>query len=147
MNERLDAGDVVLQKPVALPDGITGPEADILLAQGGGGLMVEALGLLERDALVPRKQNESEGSYYAWPTEQDFQISTEWSARRAFNFIRGTREWGCVYEITIAQERFAIQSALSYSAQHELDKPYSLIGRELWLQFSPGVLRAVLAHA
>jgi methionyl-tRNA formyltransferase len=147
MNERTDTGDILLQEPIALPDGITGPEADALLAQGGGRLMVDALGLLEQDALAPRVQNESEGSYYPWPTEGDFQISAEWSARRAFNFIRGTEEWGCAYEITIEQKRFAIQSALSYSAQHELDKPYTLIGPELWVQFSPGVLRAVVAHA
>jgi methionyl-tRNA formyltransferase len=147
MNERLDTGDILLQEPVALPDGITGPEADAILAQGGGRLMVDALGLLEQDALAPRMQNESEGSYYPWPTEGDFQISTEWSARRAFNFIRGTEEWDCAYEITIEQERFLIQSALSYSAEHKLDKPYTLIGRELWVQFSPGVLRAVVAHA
>jgi methionyl-tRNA formyltransferase len=146
MNERLDAGDILLQQPLSLPDGITGPEADALLAQGGGQLMAEALGLLEQDGLAPRVQNESEGSYYPWPAEQDFQISTDWSARRAFNFIRGTEEWGCAHEIIIKQERFAIQTALSYSAQHELGKPYTLIGRELWVQFSPGVLRTVVAH-
>jgi methionyl-tRNA formyltransferase len=144
MNERLDAGDILLQKPVTLPDGITGPEADTLLAQEGGGLLVEALRLLEQDTLAPRVQNEGESSYYAWPTEQDFQISTGWSARRAFNFIRGTEEWGCAFEIMIEQERFAIQSALSYSAQHVLGKPYTLLGRELWVQFAPGVLRAMV---
>jgi len=147
MNERLDAGDIGLQKPLSLPDGITGPEAEILLAEQGGQLMAEALGLLELDALAPRKQKEGDSSYFPWPTEQDFQVSREWSARRAFNFIRGTDEWECAYEIIIEQERFAIQSALSYSAQHELGKPYTLIGRELWVQFSPGVLRTIVAHA
>jgi methionyl-tRNA formyltransferase len=145
MNERPDAGDILLQKRVALPDGVTGPEADALLARAGGGLMVEALGLIERDALATREQDEGQASYHPRPTQDDFQISTQWTARRAFNFIRGTEEWGCAYPVTIEGQRFAIGSALSYSAEHELDKPYTLIGRELWAQFSPGVLRAVVA--
>jgi methionyl-tRNA formyltransferase len=145
MNERPDAGDILLQEPVSLPDGVTGPEADTLLARAGGGLMVEALDLIEREALAPRAQDEAGASYHPWPTDQDFQISTGWSARRAFNFIRGTQEWGCAYPVAIEGRRFAIRSAVSYSAQHELDKPYTLIGRELWAQFSPGVLRAVVA--
>lgn len=146
MDERLDAGDILLQASVPVHDGLTGPEAEALLAEQGGQLMREALDLLARDALTPRKQDESAGSYFPWPAEPDFQISRHWPAQRAFNFIRGTQEWGCAYEIVIGHERFPVQRAVSYSAHHELDKPYVLIGRELWVQFVPGVLRAVVAH-
>jgi methionyl-tRNA formyltransferase len=146
MDERLDAGDILLQAALPLHDGLTGPEAEALLAEQGGQLMLEALDLLARDALTPRKQDESAGSYFPWPAEPDFQISRHWPAQRAFNFIRGTQEWGCVYEIVIGHERFPVQRAVSYSAQHELDKPYVLIGRELWVQFVPGVLRALVAR-
>jgi methionyl-tRNA formyltransferase len=146
MDERLDAGDILLQAPLPLRDGLTGLEAEALLAEQGGQLMLEALDLLGRDALTPRKQDESAGSYFPWPAEPDFQISTQWPAQRAFNFIRGTQEWGCAYEIGIEHERFPVQRAVSYSAHHELGEPYVLIGRELWVQFVPGVLRAVIAH-
>jgi methionyl-tRNA formyltransferase len=145
MDDRLDAGDILLQASLPLRDGLTGPEAEALLARQGGQLMREALDLLGRDALMPRKQDESASSYFPWPAEADFQISRHWPAQRAFNFIRGTQEWGCVYEIVIEHERFPVQRALSYSAHHELDKPYVLIGHELWVQFVPGVLRAVVA--
>jgi methionyl-tRNA formyltransferase len=146
MDERLDAGDVLLQAPLPLRDGLTGPEAEALLAGQGGQLMLEALDLLGRDALTPRKQDESAGSYFPWPAEPDFQLSRHWPAQRAFNFIRGTQEWGCTYEIVIERQRFPVQRAVSYSAHQELGKPYALIGRELWVQFVPGVLRALVAR-
>jgi methionyl-tRNA formyltransferase len=146
VDERLDAGDILLQASVPLRDGLTGPEAEALLAEQGGQLMLEALDLLGQDALTPRKQDESGSSYFPWPAEQDFQISTQWPAQRAFNFIRGTQEWGCAYEIVIERQRFPVHRAVSYSAHQELDNPYVLIGRELWVQFVPGVLRAVVAQ-
>ncbi|MEJ2560976.1 MAG: formyltransferase family protein [Anaerolineae bacterium] len=146
MDERLDAGDILLQASLPLRDGLTGPKAEALLAKQGGQLMLEAIDLLGRDALTPRKQDESASSYFPWPAEPDFQLSRHWPAQRAFNFIRSTQEWGCAYEVVIEHERFSVQRAVSYSAQQELGKLYVLIGRELWVQFVPGVLRAVVAR-
>lgn len=145
MTEQVDAGDIVAQAAVALPNGLTGPEADALLAGRGARLVLETLPRLAEGALRPRPQREDDSSYFPWPAAGDFQVSTGWPARRAFNFIRGTAEWGRPHSITIGREQFFIERALSYSTGHELGEPYVLLGRELWLRFSPGVLHARLA--
>lgn len=142
MNERPDAGHILLQRAIPLDDGASGPATEALLAEQGGQLMLEALRLMGQNRLTPQPQDEAAGSYHPWPAAQDFQIPTRWSAQRAFNFIRGTQDWGHVYEIIVNQARFAIQSARSYSKDHSLDRPYVSLGPELWVQFSPGVLRA-----
>ncbi len=143
MDEHFDTGDIAAQAEVDLPDGVSGEEADVLLSQYGGECLVEVLAALANGTLERHPQPEG-GSYFPTPQDRDFVIETTWSARQAFNFIRGTNEWGQLYPIELAGQRFRLKQALFYAAHEVLDQPYQLFGDQIDIQFSPGVLRALL---
>jgi methionyl-tRNA formyltransferase len=146
MDQQLDAGDIAAQAPLVLPDGISGVEADRSCAALGGRLLVETLQGLQRGTLARRKQPEG-GAYYGWPSPDDWTISTAWSARRAFNFMRGTDDWGQRYLVEAGGARLALTAALSYAAEETLGRSFVRAGGEVAIQFTPGVLRAVSAGA
>lgn len=141
MDECFDSGDIVAQAPIDLPDGVSGEEADRLCATLGGQLLVEVIESLGRGTLMRRKQPDG-GSYYPAPTNDDFEIDRSWPARRAFNFMRGTSEWGRAYPIEIDAERWALRRAVAYTVDERLNRAYVLSGDEIAIQFNPGVLRA-----
>jgi len=143
MDEGLDTGDIVAQEPIELPDGISGVEADRMCSQLGGRLLVDVVQALGGEASKRRPQPDG-GSYYPSPSPADFAISATWSARRAFNFMRGTAEWGRAYPVEVDGDRIALTSAISYSAGQTLEQPCILLEHEAWIQFDPGVLRARL---
>jgi hypothetical protein len=84
---------IAAQAEVELPDGVSGEEADTLLSEYGGECLVEVLTALEKGTLTRRPQPQG-GSYFPAPQDRDFVIDPAWSARHAFNFMRGTNEWG-----------------------------------------------------
>ena len=139
MDEGLDTGDIVLQARVAFADGLSGAEADRLCAERGGELLVEAMGLLAAGKL-PRVPQSSDFTYYPSPTADDFYIPTSWTARRAFNFMRGVADWGRPFTIEVGTEKVVAGTAVAYDAQQQLD---ALVVREdgiTAVQFNPGVL-------
>jgi methionyl-tRNA formyltransferase len=145
MDEALDTGDIVLQTPLELPDGIAGPEASRICAVLGGQLLVEALKGLKNGKLSRRRQPEG-GSHFPAPAAEDFTLSVEWPARRAFNFMRGTAAWGQKYRIDLGDGRTAwLQSASSYAERAVLEHRYVVSSMdEIAIQFNPGVLQASL---
>jgi methionyl-tRNA formyltransferase len=145
MDQEFDTGDIAMQAPLVLPDGIGGAQVDRMCAALGGRLLVEALSRLRQGSLEPRPQP-ADGSYDSWPAPQDWTISTSWPARRAFNFIRGTDDWGQRYEVLAGGERLILAAALSYDAAEILAAPMVRSGREIAIQCTPGVLRAIEAH-
>jgi methionyl-tRNA formyltransferase len=144
MNERWDSGDIAAQAAVDLPDGISGEEADSTLSGYGAELLLEVLRQVEYKRLTRQPQPPG-GSYFSTPHAADFEIEGTWSAQRAFNFMRGTGEWQHVYPITIAGQRFNLRQALFYANHEILDQPYRLFRDQIDIQFSPGVLRALIA--
>ena len=145
MNERLDTGDIAAQAKVDLPDGLSGEEIDRALSQYGAELLLDVLHQLENGHLLRHVQAPG-GSYYPAPQESDFTIDAAWSAQRAFNFMRGTNEWLQSYSIEVTGQRFTLKQALFYASREVLDQPYRLLGeQQIDIQFSPGVLRALIA--
>jgi methionyl-tRNA formyltransferase len=144
MDEQLDTGDIAAQAEVDLPDGVSGEEADSNLSQYSAELLLDVLRQLETGRLVRRAQPAG-GTYFPAPHESDFGIDTAWPAQRAFNFMRGTDEWQRPYSIEAAGQRLMLKRALFYSSHEILDQPYRLLGEQIDIQFSPGVLRALLA--
>jgi len=152
MDEGADTGDIVSQVEISFPDGITGLEADRLTAEAGTRLMVEVLasppGPLsrprspgrERGSFSRKPQPEAGASYQSRPSRSDLVIPILWTARRAFNFIRGAGEWG-PFEIVVAGEKLRVSEALTYSPDARLGQPYRREGGELWVEFEEGVVR------
>jgi methionyl-tRNA formyltransferase len=143
MNEQLDTGDIAAQAEADLPDGCSSEEADSTLSQYGAELLLDVLHHLEKGHLIRRAQPAG-GAYFHVPQESDFAVDTTWSAQRAFNFIRGTNDWQRTYPIDVTGQRFNLKQALFYSSHEILDQPYRLLGEQIDIQFSPGVLRALI---
>ncbi len=144
MDEEFDTGDIAAQAPLVLPEGSSGAQADRVCATLGGRLLVEALSRLRQGNLERRPQPPG-GSYEGWPAPEDWAISTSWPARRAFNFMRGTDDWGQRYEVVAGGERLFLAAAISYDAAETLDAPCMRSGPEVAIQYTPGVLRALAA--
>lgn len=143
LDEGTDSGDIVAQTTIPRPDGITATELEHHAAGAGAELLQNALRQLARGESLPRRsQIETEARYFPLPAGDDFVIPTAWPARRAFNFVRGAEGWPLV--IKADGQRFAVRGAKSYAVEQSLEEPFVLLGRELWVQFSPGVLRAVV---
>ncbi len=141
MDAGLDSGDIALQQPLSLPDGISGPQADSLLAAHGASLLLKACRQLG-DGRLPRIVQPDGGSRYARPIIEDFHIPTTWSARHAYNFICGTAEWRIPYHITGPGSDLTLRHAVSFDAFAEQQEAVLRDGRDQWIQFTPGVLHA-----
>jgi methionyl-tRNA formyltransferase len=141
MDQGLDTGDIVLQTPLALRDGISGAEAEQLLAQAGAELIIQAIQLMVGGDL-PRRPQVPSGSYYPAPGSADFELDRTWTARRAFNFMRGTAGWGRKYRLKIAGRRLALTHAASFDATAEQAAPLQMDPPYFRIQFNPGVLTA-----
>lgn len=107
----LDTGDIVSQTDVALPEGVGGLEADALLAEAGAGLLVRAL---DKDDFGAAPQTGA-GSYQSWPGAADWRVPPEWPVQRAFNFMRGTEEWGHAYTLPTRERLLQVTHASHYT--------------------------------
>jgi methionyl-tRNA formyltransferase len=146
MDAGLDTGDIVAQASFVLPDGIAGLVAERQCNTLGARLMLEALHGLRAGALARRPQPPG-GSYQPWPAPADWRIATSWTAQRAFNFMRGTAEWGRPYFVQVGEQQIALATALAYDPDELLHEPFVRVGDEVLIQFAAGVLRARVARA
>ena len=144
MTPAVDAGEIVAQVGVPLPDGSSAAEADALTAQAGAELMLHMLARLAQGPLPMQPQDEARSTTFPWPTAMDFKLNAAWAARRAFNFMRGTAEWGYPYRLVGHGAPLWLQTAVAFDPQQQLDQPVVRRGREALLQFSPGVLHATV---
>ena len=145
MDEGLDTGDIAAQAPLALPDGISGAAAERLCSALGGQLMAAALRDLPAGTLA-RQQQPPGGSREPAPAAEDFRIDAGWTARHAFNFMRGTAEWGQPYPLAAGGTELTLAAAISYDAGATLEQAYVPTGDEVWVRLAQGVLRARLAR-
>ncbi len=142
MDAGLDTGPIALQDSFAIRDGISGPELERQCAALGGQLLVATLARLARGDLAFESQPTG-GSYERWPREEDFTIAADWTARRAFNFIRGTRAWQMPYHVhTAAGEIILIRDAIGYDADRRLARPVERADGITRIQLRRGVLIA-----
>jgi methionyl-tRNA formyltransferase len=140
MDEGVDTGDIVAQTAFEWRDGISGMELEQCCAAEGGRLLVEAVQQLARSGQLRHwPQPQTCSSYFSWPTDKELVIPTNWSARRAFNFLRAATDWPLL--IAVGTERFPVAQALGYEANQTLAQPYWFESGELLIQFQPGVLR------
>ncbi len=113
MDAGLDTGEIAAQQTVALADGISGRAAEALCATVGGDLLVGVLAQLAAGR-AQRHPQAAGGSYQPSPTAEDFALDTDWDARRAFNFMRGTAERGVAYRVTVDGQTWLLSTALGW---------------------------------
>jgi len=140
MSAQLDAGDIIGQTAVAMPNGVTMQQASVLLAEAGSRLVVQALSRNGETGWSGLAQQEEGASYQGFPSGSDYTVSTGWPAKRLFNFICATREQGVVYPCTVDKRTFNLVEAISFQ---ESGKARLVVqGDELTLPCRPGFVRA-----
>jgi methionyl-tRNA formyltransferase len=142
MNDKLDAGDILRQTEIELPDGIEGRAVELQCAELGAQLMVAGATLI-RDGAPPRRpQLETDATYYPLPARSDLTLSTDQPARQAFNFIQGaaTLIGAACFEINAGDQIFQTRAALRFAPEEQLAQPYRRENGSVTIQFSPGTL-------
>lgn len=91
--EALDAGDVLLQYPVAIGDTDTAATLHDKLSQLGARVMVETLAGLESGKITPKKQDDSQSTYAEKLTKEHGQIKWALPADVIVRLIRGLQPW------------------------------------------------------
>lgn len=143
MDAAFDTGPIAAQAALPFPDGATSAELDRLLALAGAGLLLDVLRQLATSHR-PQQPQTADGSQQSWPTDADFRLDRQWSARHAYTFMRGTDEWRQPYPITIEGEELLLRRALTYRPDQALGQAMLRDGAEVAIQFAPGVLHALL---
>lgn len=142
MDRGLDTGDMAGQRQVTLADGVSGPEAEAQCAAAGGDLLVDVLGNLAAGRATHHPQPDG-GSYQPAPTAADFRLDPSWEARRAFNFMRGTAEWGMAYPLKVAETELVLTVALGW--EEAAQPSVSVANGIARIPFAQGLLIAELA--
>ena len=115
LEERMDAGDILAQKQIAVPDGITYDELDMLCAREGGVLLVQTAQALCENRAIRHPQDEAQSSYYSFPVEQDFVVKvSEWDARHVYNFVRGVNSWHIPVTLVGQDSSYVVYDAFDF---------------------------------
>ena len=141
MNACLDAGDLLAREAFDLPDGITGDEVEHRCARIGGCLLTDVVCGLVQGTATGRPQSESESSYFAMPKTEDLVITSDRSARWAFNFTRGVGGRYRPIEIHTEGKVFRVRKAIGYAEHEVLGHAYCLDDGTLRVRCTPGVLQ------
>ncbi len=139
MDMQLDTGDILLQATQTIADGISGNEAEVTLAELGATLLLKAV--TEYSSLLPYPQSGT-SSYFPYPTAADFALDLNWSAQRAFNFMRGTAEWQMPYLLHQGDNTVLLHTAVSLQYDAQQTTTIQREGDLLSIQFKDGLLLA-----
>jgi methionyl-tRNA formyltransferase len=134
-----DAGDIVAQQRVKLDDGASYFDISSQLAENGAQLMHKFLAELDSGKLTVVPQDEAGVSYYPYPSADDFEIDTNYSARQLFNFMRGTEAFTQPYRYRSGRQCFLLDKALDFDTDLALES--TQIERDrLYIPCNEGVL-------
>jgi methionyl-tRNA formyltransferase len=114
VSEEIDAGDIVAQSRVTMPDGVNGQQADGLFAEAGSQLIEATLRSIECGSLRRCAQSHSDATYQGLPVPGDYAVSTCWTARRMYNFICAMRLPGIVFPCEVGGRIYRLTAAKSY---------------------------------
>lgn len=142
MDEGLDTGPILLQERIAVPEGIRQTDFERELSARAGPLLVKALDGLIAGEIVPAPQDERLATAAPEPAPEDYVVPTDRPARWAYNFVRGVAPFldSLVLHVVSTGERIEVREALSYEPDGRQAKPVERRGREVSVQFTPGVV-------
>ncbi|GAC1435569.1 MAG: hypothetical protein NVSMB65_09570 [Chloroflexota bacterium] len=148
MTGQADAGPSLRQSSLPLPAGIASAEAERLLAREGGRWLGDAIGALHARMARPVEQQVVEAPRAPLPGAGDLVVTAGWSARRAFNFIRGLRDWERPVVVQVGTASFPVLDAESYEATATLPVPLRRLGgNRMLVRCTPGTVTvAVRPH-
>ena len=146
LSDELDAGDVILQAEVKLRPGMRGRAIDNYLGLYGAAIFTQAMRQYATQKVNTRAQDSNFVTRQGTPNESDFNIATDWSARHAFSFIRGTSEWGHSYNVAVDGKHITIKAAAAYSPSGQIECKFRLEDNYITLQCNPGLINAYISN-
>jgi methionyl-tRNA formyltransferase len=139
MGEGMDTGDIVVQKAIEIPDGISYAQLEARCATLGGGLLARSVWDLYKGLATPVKQDETKTVHHPFPSVDDFVVNTaEWDAQHVYNFICGIASWGEPITLQVSNTSIRVKEAISYS---HMSCAYSQLGEEFWIPCRVGSVR------
>ena len=110
ISEQMDAGDILLQKAIALKPSETGGSLHDSLATLGAQALVEAITLFKQGSLAATPQDENAVTYAPMLKKEDGQIDWTQDARSIEQRIRAFHPWPSAYTL-LGNKRLKILSA------------------------------------
>ncbi len=95
--DELDAGDIILQREVAIGAEEAAGELEGRLAEEGAMLLVEAIRLVARGQAPRRAQDPARATYAGKIAKADGELKWERPARELVNVVRAMNPWPCAY--------------------------------------------------
>lgn len=143
MTHDFDCGDIIKQAHVKFDDGIHHLQAKLQLAHSAADLILDTLNDFSNLIKHATPQPSHASSYYTYPTQSDYKISPQWSARRLFNFIRAYQDGRTLFPCEINGQTFNLLTAISYqlTSLHSVEIMDNIIN----LPCADGSLRAELS--
>ncbi len=93
MDEEMDHGPILLQRPVSISPEETAGELHDRLAALGADCLLEALEGLEAGSLTPRTQDHAEATYAPMLSKEDGRLDWSEPAETVVNRVRGVTPW------------------------------------------------------
>lgn len=97
MSEKLDAGDIILMKPVEISDKDNALTLNSKLSQVGADALIEALNMIENGTAQYLSQDEDEATYAPMLSKDVGHINWGKTKREIVNLVRGTWPWPGAY--------------------------------------------------
>jgi methionyl-tRNA formyltransferase len=129
MTSKYDAGNIISQRSMDMPDGVSKEDASKLLATLASKMLLTSLPLIEQGTVNDIPQNETISSYHSFPQNEDYRVSVSWTAKRLYNFIKANKREGVFFPCEIAGKDYELIEATSYQEEAYLE----LIDREFFI--------------
>lgn len=97
LSDELDAGDIILQRPVAIGPEETAGELEAVLAEEGAALLLEAVGQIARGEARRRAQDHARATYAGKLSKADGAIQWARPAQTLVNLVRAMNPWPCAH--------------------------------------------------
>jgi len=91
--KKMDAGDILLQKRIPIPEDMLAQDLFLLLAKAGAPLIIETIEGLQNGTVQGTPQDESQSTYAGKLSKSDASIDWSKSARAIHNQIRAFHIW------------------------------------------------------
>lgn len=97
MDTGLDTGDMLLKAEVEIDEEMNAGDLHDILMHKGADLLIETLVKLEKNEIVPQKQDDSLSTYAPMLDNENRKINWSLPAKNIHNLIRGLSPWPAAY--------------------------------------------------
>lgn len=97
MDVGLDTGDMLLKSEVEIDENMNVGELHDILMHEGADILIETLNKLEKNEIIPQKQDNSISSYASMLNNENRKINWKLTAKNIHNLIRGLSPWPTAY--------------------------------------------------